>query len=273
MTVSSSGTPDEPAPSGGTVAATRVADVFLTVATASDEIGVTEIARQLGISKAVVHRVLQSLASRQLVRADAERGVYALGPAAAALGARALRELDLRRLAMPILRELQAETGETATISALVGTARVYLDQVVSLKQVRMTVELGRPYPLNAGASSRAILAVAPPDLRRRVLEAPLPQITETTPTDLARLEALLEETRELGYAASAGERQEGAGSVAAPVFGLDENVIGAISVCGPITRFGEEVVAKLGPQARDAAARLSAQLAGPAATSVGGGA
>lgn len=113
--------------------------------------------------------------------ADELTRTYSLGPAAAALGARALRDLDLRTTALPVLRHLHEETGETATISALVVGARVYLDQIVSVKQIRMTVELGRPYPLYAGASSKAILAVAPVDLRDRVLSGELAPLTKST--------------------------------------------------------------------------------------------
>jgi DNA-binding IclR family transcriptional regulator len=228
------------------------------LASGPSRLGVSEIARELEISKAVVHRILQSLVDRHLVAIDPASSTYGLGPAAAALGARALRDLDLRRIATPVLRRLQATTGETMTISALIGTSRVYLDQIVSLQQIRMEVELGRPFPLHAGASSKAILAAAPPDLRRHVLEAPLAALTSRTVVDAGRLRAELEAIRETGTAVSRGERQEGAGSVAAAVFGLDGSVVGAISVCGPITRFDDAAIARYQPLVKAAADEIS---------------
>lgn len=221
----------------GTLGATRVADILLEISDAGRPIGVTEIARNLAMSKAVVHRILQSLLSRELVTHSAGNGAYTLGPAAAAIGARALQSHDLRTNALPTLRRLQAETGETATVSSIAGSHRVYLEQVVSPQQVKMTVELGRLFPLYAGASGKAMLAFADEDLRATVLSRPLERISESTITDRAELEADLERVRERGYATSQGERLAGTVSVAAPVFWHDL-LVGAVSVCGPRDRF-----------------------------------
>lgn len=228
---------------------------------ADPAIGVTEISRKLGMSKAVVHRILQSLVSRQLVVLDEDSRGYRLGPAAAALGAHALRNLDLRRAALPVLRRLQHETGETTTLSELLGTARVYLDQVPSLKEIKMTVEVGRPFPLHAGASGKAILAFAPPGLRELVLGRPLPALTPLTPTRRTEIEAELARIEEAGTAISFGERQHGAGAVAAPVLGVDGYALGSISVCGPVDRFDEQTVEHMRPLVLKAAREISRAL------------
>lgn len=244
-------------PETGTQAASRVADVLLFFMGEEHRPGVSAIASGLDISKAVVHRILQSLVARRLVVADELTRTYSLGPAAAALGARALRDLDLRTTALPVLRRLHDDTGETATISALVGSARVYLDQIVSVKQIRMTVELGRPYPLYAGASSKAILAIAPADLRDRVLSGALAPLTEDTIGNRATLESELRQIAAEGVAVSLGERQTGAGSVAAAVIGFDGSVVGSISICGPVHRFDAATIESLKPLVRDAAAEI----------------
>src|ERR687894_1530688 len=111
--VSTRGTEGVQKPASGTVSADRVADVLLTFAGTGGSLGVSEISRRLGLSKAVVYRILRSLVSRRLLSVDeAGGGRYRLGPAAATLGARALRDLDLRDLdlrenALPVLRRLQ----------------------------------------------------------------------------------------------------------------------------------------------------------------------
>lgn len=251
------------APVSGTEAATRVADVLLLFASGPEELGVSEISRQLEMSKTVVYRILRSLASRGLISYNAGSRNYSLGPAAAALGARALRDLDLRRAALPVLRRLQHETEETTTLSELVGTARVYLDQVPSLKEIKMTVEVGRPFPLHAGASSKVILAFAPPGVRDFVLDGPLPALTPLTPTDREGLEAEISRIESAGTSVSLGERQHGAGSVAAPVLGVDGYAVGSISVCGPVDRFDEETVERMRPLVLGAAREISRALRG----------
>lgn len=250
------------APAAGTLSAARVGDVLLMFVAEPGPVGVTTIARELGISKAVVHRILRSLVSRQLLATDSESSSYRLGPAIAALGARALQDLDLRILAQGVMRNLQAETQETTTLSLLVGTSRVYLDQIVSQREIRMTVELGRTFPLHAGSSGKVMLAFAPADVRDRVLHAPLSQLTPDTETDPEILARELEQIAIEGVGVSRGERERGAGSVAAPIFRFDDAVTGAISVCGPITRFDDAAVGRYKPLVKAAAQRLTDLLA-----------
>lgn len=245
----------------GTETAARVADVLLLFTDGPDSWGVSAIARELGLSKAVVHRTLQTLVNRRLLVADPQTRGYELGPASAALGARALRESGLRRAALPMLRELQALTGETTTVSALVPDGRVYLDQVESTREIKMTVEVGRRFPLYVGSSSTCILAFLPREQQDAVLQGPLESFTSQSVTDRTVLEARLEEIRRVGYAHSDGERQAGAGAVAAPVFGLDGSPVGAISVCGPLARFDHEARDRFVPHLLRASQQISRSL------------
>lgn len=234
---------------------------MLTFAGTGGTLGVSEISRRLDLSKAVVYRILRSLVSRRLVSMDEAGRRYRLGPAATTLGARALRDLDLREKALPVLRRLQQASGETATVSELVGVSRVYLDQAPSLQEIKMTVEIGRPFPLHAGASSRAILAFAPPDLRLQILDGPLEALTPKTIVDHEELEAELARNAREGVTASFGERHPGAASVAAPLLAADGCAIGAISVCGPVDRFEEEMVRRLRPLVLGGAREVSRSL------------
>lgn len=255
----------------GTEAAGRVADVLLLFTDGPSTLGVTRIARELDLSKAVVYRILRSLATRGMVTFDEASREYRLGPAAAALGARALRDSDLRSAALPSLRELRDGTGETATLTSLVPHGRVYLDQVDGSHEIKMTVELGRRFPLHAGSSGRCMLAFLPESVREQVLAEPLVALTGDTVTDPEALRSALNEVRERGYATSSGERQADAGSIGAPVFDVSGEVTGAISVCGPRYRFTPEFVARTAPRVVEIAGRISRRMgwqpqsAGPA--------
>jgi len=249
------------ADSAGTEGAGRVADVLLTFLEGPDTLGVSALARDLGLSKAVVHRILRTLVERGFLETDALTREYRLGPSAAALGARALRGLDLRVTAMPVLRELQRSTGETTTVSAHVPGGRVYLDQVESAREIKMTVELGRRFPLHAGSSSTCILAFLSDEEIEAVLHGPLDLLTRRTIVASEALRQRIQHVRVHGFAASDGERQEGAGSVAAPVFGVDGVVRGAISVCGPAARVDAAARDRFVPLLTSAADRISREL------------
>jgi DNA-binding IclR family transcriptional regulator len=221
---------------GGTESADRVADVLLLIAESDRPVGVSTIARSLSLSKAVVHRILQSLTSRSLLQLVQSDSTYTLGPAATLLGTKAWSHMDLRTLASPILRLLRDETQETTTLSVLIRDQRIYLDQFESPQEVKMVVELGRRFALHSGASSRAILAFMPP----RYIDDAVLQLEAARPGfDAGAYVDTLDEVRQKGFAVSLNERNTGAAAIAAPLFDPSGSVIGSISSSGPVTRYG----------------------------------
>lgn len=230
--------------SGQTITAVeRTALVMSAFAQAdSQHLGVTEISNNLDISKAVVHRILNTLRSLDYIAVDPATRRYMLGPAALELGLAFLRHVDVRDIAKPMLEELSAKTEETATLSIRSGTHRLYIDQVTPSREVKMTVLLGRSFPLHAGGSSKAILAhLAPEDIEDYMSDVVLEPLTELTITDPDLLMKDLARIRRLGYASSVNERQPGAASVAAPVFDHSGWPVAAISLCGPAERFKDK--------------------------------
>lgn len=235
--VSASGTDSN----SGTLSGDRIADVILMFLSNPGSLGVSDVARSLGLSKAVVHRILQSLASRGLVEANSLDQRYRVGRAITDLGFRASYEYDhaWHTAGTSVLNELRDRTGETATLSARIGAMRIFVDQVEGAGTIRLTVALWRPRPLYVGASGKAILAYLDPELRHQVVDHRLRSDGhEWAPTSTA-LEQELEEVRRSGVALSQAEVNPDAFAVAAPVF-RDNQPVGAVGICGPIRRQSE---------------------------------
>ena len=230
--------------SGRSVAAIEGAvGVLFLFARSSGTLGVTEISRELGVSKAVVHRILASLCERGLLIADPHSRRYALGPAVMELAAAYRDQLDVRTLALDEMRRLSAETDETATLSVRYGNRRVYVDQITPPREVKMTVPIGGSFPLHAGASSKAFLAWLGTEwIDLYLAENPLDAITEATIVSADELRNELGRIRLQGFAVSLGERQHDAGSVAAPILDHNHEPVAVISVCGPIDRFRNKI-------------------------------
>jgi len=221
----------------------RATDVLFLFTKGEPTLGVTEIARELDISKAVVHRILTSLRERDLIDLDETTRRYSLGAAVLQLAAGYRDNLDGRALAVEAMRVLSTATNETATLSIRRGDQRIYVDQVTPPREVRMSVKVGAAYPLHAGASSKAILAFLPEAETDAYLErSDLAALTPDTITDAAILRRELDQIRQQGFAVSMGERQAGAGSVAAPVFNDLGEVVMVISACGPLERFRDQI-------------------------------
>ncbi|MCC5574791.1 IclR family transcriptional regulator [Microtetraspora sp. AC03309] len=234
-------TPDASSQTVATVE--RAADVLVLFAEpGSVTLGVTEIAGKLGMSKAAVHRILASLRLRGLIDLDPETRRYSLGSTTMRLGLAYLDRLNVRGLAAPALGTLSRTLAETATLSIRTRSTRVYVDQATPNREVIMSVSLGVPYPLHAGASSKAFLAfLSDEEIDAYLRTVPLTRLTERT---LVHPDILLKDIiaiRRRGYARSTAERQHGSASVAAPIFDHHGRPAGVVSVCGPMERFRGE--------------------------------
>ncbi|KAB2977611.1 IclR family transcriptional regulator [Streptomyces sp. SS1-1] len=240
----------------------RVLAVIDAISRSPQSQGVSVIARETGLPKAVAHRILRELVAGQFLRFDEETKVYRLGSGALNVGLAAMRELDLPAVAHRHLVTLSERTGHTATLSVRQGWSRTYVDQVLSHQEIRISVALGTSHPLHAGSSSKAILAALPDsEVDAYIAHHRLDGVTDATITSAATLHEEITRIRGLGYAASYGERQAETGSIAAAVYGATGQVVGSVSVCGTKAMFDGDRTERLGECVTKAAADISADL------------
>lgn len=202
--------------------------------------GVTEIAKGLGIAKAVAHRILKDFTSAGYLAFSDSTKTYSLGSAAVLLGVTAFQTMDTVSLARPHLDVLVDQTGETATLSVKQGWTRVYIAQAESPQEIRMAVQLGSRHPLHSGASSKAILAALPDAEVTSYIQLVASESRENPEVVSGRLWPDLLATRQRGHSLSLGERESGAVSVACPIYAPSGEVWGAVSVAGPNTRYDQ---------------------------------
>lgn len=233
------------------------ADKALAIVSAFDEgrpdLGVSELAAELGIHKSTVSRLLAALERRGLVRREGER--FAPGPELARLGALATRGLPLLGAARPPLERLAEQTGETVNLAVRDGTRALNVLQVDAAHFVGVTDWTGRAPPLHATANGKALLAFG--GARAGKLE----RLTPRTIVDRGRLRAELERTRNVGFAVAVEELELGLHAVAAPVFDSTGACVAAVSVSGPAYRLPERRLPQLGELCAAAAAEVSDRL------------
>ena len=173
-----------------------------------------------------------------------------------------LATLDIRAVAMPIMTELQQLSRETISLYVLDGTDRVCVERLESPQNVRIVARLGLRLPLYAGSAGKVLLAFLNEVQQEKILTTvPLQPFTQHTITDLSLLREELAKIRKQGYAYSHGEWIEDASGVAAPVYGPDRNVAGALTISGPSQRFNLEIIEKYGRDAVTAAMQISRLL------------
>lgn len=210
------------------------------------------VVQATGLSRTTAHRLLKSLEAHGLIEYVGGRG-YRLGPRLLKLAAASLQEPALRDVAHLPLERLAAATGESAQLYVTSVDGRVCVDAVESSSELRTFVRIGEELPLWAGSAGKVFMATMTPDQAEEFVGRARP-LTPATPTG-DRLRRQLATARRQGWTTSSGERQEGVGSVSAPVHGPRGEVIAAVSISGPTSRI-RRVDAKRYASAVVAAAR-----------------
>lgn len=225
-------------------------------------IGLSEVAKLSGNNKASTLRFLTALQSKGFIEKDDSTKSYSIGPAF-------LRFAQLREAISPlaeaiqhVLRDLSAETQETAHASVIAGEALANIGTVESKRANRISVEPGEAIPFHATASGLAFLAFSDAEFIRSALSRELTAHTTLTVTDSRRLHAELDRVLEQGFAMTTGSYEDGATGIAAPYFGPSGKVCGAIAVAMPTIRVTDES-RQLVIQRVSAAARQLTELRG----------
>lgn len=191
------------------------------------------IAAAIGMSKAGIHRILATLCARGLV-VRSEGGIYRLGYKAWEIGW-AVPGVEFVPRAAPVMQRMADAVGDGAILGALDnGFEVVYLHVIESRQAVRVYIDVGSRLPAHVTSTGLACLAWLPPERLQAVLPPKLPAWASETITDRDVLLRELARIRQRGYAQTLGTFRADVGGVAAPIFGADGHVIGALCVSSP---------------------------------------
>ena len=170
------------------------------------EIGISALARRLGLAKSTVHRLASTLVSEGLLEQDRESGKYHLGVALFRLGALVRRRMDVSNEARPYLYELREKVNESVHLAILDGSEIMYVYNLESTHAIRMRSDIGVRKPVHCTAEGQAILAFQPAETIERVIAAGL---TPRTPKTITSAEKFI---KALGHRAPARLRDRGRG-------------------------------------------------------------
>jgi IclR family KDG regulon transcriptional repressor len=221
-----------------------------------------EIMQATGFTRNRVMRLTGTLTHRGCLMADSETGGFSIGPKIFALGKVFERNRLILSLVRPVLRDIALKTGESASLYVREGFERVVLAREEGTHAIRHAISDGQRMDLHAGAAGKVILAYSPEEMVETVLEkAGLPERTAATITDKSKLFKELGKIRGQGYALSTGERAADVCALAAPVFEYGHELVGALCISGPISRFTVPIRKSHANLLQAAAIQLSRQL------------
>jgi len=191
------------------------------------ELSLTDISRRINLAMSTTSRIVGTLEKRGYLVRSEESQRYSLGPKIVQVGALGFSNVNMRRAALPYMRELNKIYDEGVCLYVVQGDARICIECVESSRPLRRVINVGDRQLLTRGAAGRTLLAYLPEDQRRQLLSR-----------DPFTTEEALAELRSTGYTVSLGEREEGVASIAAPVMNARREVVAALAMSGPSARF-----------------------------------
>lgn len=225
-------------PQRGIQSAETACHILKTIASFNGEVTLGKLSAHLGMLPGNVHRYLASLQRHGFVMQERLSGEYDLGPAALALGARAMRRMDQHDVAFQETRKL-SKTLDTSVYAAVWTEERPVVVMVHNRGAMGpLTARIGVQIPAIYSATGRVFLAYRDAasieqqwklEYRREA-----PPRSEGHSLDLARFHKLLQGIHERGGLARVrGDMTKGINAMSAPVFDMWGNVVFVITAVG----------------------------------------
>ncbi len=229
--------PENDAKAGGVAAVERAIAILNAFRAGDSSLSLNEIARRTQMYKSTILRLLATLVQEHcVVRLD--DGTYQLGSMLLHWGGLYQSALRLDDHVPPMLRRLVQETEEGASFFTREGNHRVCLFRVDSPRSIRDHIRTGDLVPLDKGAAGRVLTAFDP---------------TLTPPA----------QAPSQPYIITVGEREPDIAAIAAPVFGPQKNLRGALALSGPAARFSADLMPTMAARLLAVAADLTRRLGG----------
>jgi DNA-binding IclR family transcriptional regulator len=222
----------------------------------------THLSRRLHLHVSTVHRLLVNLVRHGLVEEDPVSGGYQLSYRVLRMGLRVLDRLDFRRVAQPLLLDLNLRTKETVHLAILQEARAISIEKFGSPQPVGLDARLGGVMPLHCTGVGKTLLAYQGEERLNQIAQSPgFARMTSHTLTTLPQLRRELQRIREQGYALDQEEAVEGLRCVAGPMFNHTGQIVAAFSVAGPATRLTPARIPEIAELVRETSQQISFRL------------
>jgi DNA-binding IclR family transcriptional regulator len=218
----------------------------------------TQLAKHTKMPLPTVYRLAQSLCEHGMLTKEGQK--FRLGMTLLRLGAMVAEGIDLRALALPHLRWLNAQTDENAELQIYYKEARIAIEVIRSPHNVRPFIDIGSPQPLHLGAGGKILLAWLPDEEQSALITKSIARFKHPV-RDVQALKNSLAKIHAVGWVSSEGERAANVSAIAAPIFDVNGYVVGAIVLAAPTIRLGAKERARYLPLVRDAARHTSLDM------------
>ena len=220
-----------------------------------------DLSRRLVIPKSSASYILRALEKHGYLRRT-DDGKYRLGLKVVNLSRNALAGIDVRELALPIMRDLMHRSQLTVHLAILDGDEAVYIEKVDSPGFIKMDTWVGKRMEIHTTGVGKSLVAFEPEEKVHRIVQGRgLRKVTPKSITTMQRFMKELEHVRQVGYGIDDEENSLGVRCLGAPIFNEDNRVEAAIGVSATLSQVPREAVARYAEMVKEAARKVSSQL------------
>lgn len=240
----------------------RALDILELVSSRPENVGITELAAFLKISKSAAHALVGTLVKRDFLHQDPTTRRYGLGTKIARLGLIMTRHSPLGQSIHPWADMLCERFQVVVHVGILAGEQALVIERLEPKTPYLLFPQSGSSMSIHSTAVGKVLLAFSSRETRKRILEtAPLARKTPNTITGKGALTKELIRITRRGYAVDMEESLPGVVCVGAPIRDRSGEVIAAISLSGAKSRLeGKEMEAEI-EAVRGTAMRISSVM------------
>ena len=240
----------------------RALDILMLFSPQTPELGITEIAKALGLHKSTVFGLVYTLQRNGCIEQNPENRRYRLGLQLVERAGVLLDQIEIRKIAMPELEHLRDWSTESVNLAIREDNQVIYIERLLSDKNLGFRNHIGKRAWVHSTALGKAILSHLPPYEARQILESR--RLESMTPNTITDVEALMKQFKvfhEQGYAIEREENEIGGLCISAPIHNHTARPVAAASVSFPLSRLDETLISAHGLKIAEIVERISVKL------------
>lgn len=240
----------------------RALDIIEAISDRGGELSISEISKATNLGKSTVHRLLKTLSDEGYIKQNKDNGKYLFTLKLFEIGCRIANTLDVKKIALPYIKELALVTKETVNLGVLDKNEILYVEKIETEELLRIELKVGGRVPVFCSGLGKVILAYLDDGERDKFLSSlTFQRYTDKTITDKVMYNEHLDKIKSQGYALDDEEYIPGLRCIAAPIFHHSGKIHAAVSIAGPTVRLTNERIETLYPLIVKTADNISRNL------------
>jgi DNA-binding IclR family transcriptional regulator len=226
-------------------------------------LGNSQIADRTGLAKSTVSRLTYTLCEKGYLEYLAEHNKYRLSTAVISLSYARLAQMDVRKIARPLMQALAEHTQASVNFGVRDRLNMVYIDTYRNTSTYAVQLDVGSQISIGTSSMGRAYLAASSEEKRAKLMaeirlsdEANWPRIKEG-------MDRALTDYEERGYCLSLGDWRPESHAIAVPLVPEDGSEIMVFSCSGASFQLrAQELEDDIGPRLLNLVANVKTAMA-----------